>query len=51
MMHVAVEVLPAGSKSPVAGSVGISAGERRGFGTAASLSTKTSSERKVQLSC
>ena len=43
MVTVAVEVLPVGSKPSAAVSVRISTGERRGFGAAASLSTKTSS--------
>ena len=43
MVIVAVEVLPVGSKPPAAVGVCISRGERHSFGTAAPLSTKTSS--------
>ena len=45
MILVAVEALPAKSKSPAAVSVCISTGERHGFGAAAPLSTKTSFRR------
>ena len=45
MILVAVEALPVGSKPPAAVSVRISTGENHGFGTAAPLSTKTSSLR------
>ena len=43
MVIVVVEVVPAGSKPPVAVCVRISMGERHGFGAAASLSTRASS--------
>ena len=42
---VALEAVSAGSKPPVAVRVRISAGKRHGFGAAAPLSTKTSSQR------
>ena len=43
MILVAVEAVPAGSKSPAAVSVSIPGGERLGFGAVAPLLTKTSS--------
>ena len=43
MVFIAVEVVPAGSKPPVAVRVRISTDERHGFGAAAPLSTRASS--------
>ena len=43
MVFIVVETVPAGSKLLVAVRVGISAGERHGFGTAVPLSTRASS--------
>ena len=45
MVFIAEEAMPAGSEPPAAVRVRITTGERHGFGVAAPLSTKTSSQR------